>query len=432
VRFGKHGTILVGLGVVSLASLLAYPVSFSQLRPVRDAGKAAAQKAQVAPPAAQKVQGAPRVPRDRNFLTAASFVGNFGSIVHGSGFTTTLTITSNGSTTGVAAGDSIIVVLATGGSAAGPASCTDTKGNVYNIDVEIPVTTTNARLAIFSAHNVIALTEGVDTITLTFPNNGNGQAATANEFSGLLPVGALDKTMQTLDLTGSTTPNSGDTAATSQADELLIGGIVFSGTNAATATPGAGYTLTNPVLQNASGTQGVVSEFQIVSAVGTYHADATLTVSNPWAAGIATYRIAGIAPTDTPTSTPTNTATSTPTNTVTNTPTNTATSTSTPTSTATSTVTNTPTNTATSTSTPTSTATSTSTPTSTVTNTVTSTVTSTPALSSTPTTTLTVTVTGGQVVAQNVPTASEGALFALGLALAAAGLMLLRSGSARN
>jgi hypothetical protein len=67
-----------------------------------------------------------------------------------------------------------------------------------------------------------------------------------------------------------------------------------------------------------------------------------------------------------------------------------------------------------------------------VTNTVTSTVTNTPALSSTPTTTVTVTVTGGQVVAQNVPTASEGALFALGLALAAAGLMLLRSGSARS
>ena len=72
MRFGKHGTVLIALSVVSLASLLAYPISFAQLRPVRDAGQAAAQKVQVAPPAAQKALGTARVPRGRNFPERAA------------------------------------------------------------------------------------------------------------------------------------------------------------------------------------------------------------------------------------------------------------------------------------------------------------------------------------------------------------------------
>ncbi|HKA35615.1 MAG TPA: hypothetical protein VKH43_02285 [Thermoanaerobaculia bacterium] len=69
------------------------------------------------------------------------------------------------------------------------------------------------------------------------------------------------------------------------------------------------------------------------------------------------------------------------------------------------------------------------------TNTPRNTPTNTPSLTATPvntsTPTFTVTVQPSPVPVQNIPTVSEGALFALGLLLAAAGLILLRSGSAR-
>lgn len=183
---------------------------------------------------------------------------------------------------GVAAGNSIII-SAVGNAAHVITGVTDSAGNTYAVDVTNVAGSGNA---IASAHNVNALTSG-QIITVTMSASGD-IAAIASEFSGLATSGTLDKTATG---TGtSTTPATSATATTSQADELLIGSVIWS--NNTTFTQGASYTL---VAQDQStvNVRGNAQEYQIVSASGAYIADGTLSVSRQWAAAIATYKAAG-------------------------------------------------------------------------------------------------------------------------------------------
>jgi hypothetical protein len=248
------------------------------------------------------------------FTDSIAFVGNFGTVNHGSGAVTSLMIMNNGTTSGVPAGSSIIVSFASGSSGTtGPSinSCTDTQGNTYTIDVNLNRPSSVERgLGICSAHGVIALTTS-DKIFVNFPNNGNTQQATANVFSGLTPAGTLDRTM-----TGAGTsnaPNSGNTLLTMQADELLIGAFGWNSTNDThLTTPGLGYTFTNTDV-GGPGSNRLGSEYRFVSSIGSYAADGTLSSGVQWLAGIATYKMAPAA-TPTPTNTPVPpTATDTPT-----------------------------------------------------------------------------------------------------------------------
>ena len=213
---------------------------------------------------------------------SAAFVGNIGTATKTSFGNSSLAITVGAS--GVTAGDSIIVGFASG-TFAGAVGCSDTAGNVYNVDADRN-NGGSGRVTICSAHGVAALSSG-DKITVTYPAFSGYTSATANEFSGLLPSGALD---QTSTATGNNAaPSSGLTAPTSQANELLYGAIYFSGTNFATFAPGAGYTRTNPDLAG----RPLASEYQFVSAIGSYQANGALSKANQWAAGIATYRASG-------------------------------------------------------------------------------------------------------------------------------------------
>lgn len=303
--------------------------------------------------------------------------------------------------TGVTTGNSIILMLTLGviTTTTGPVSATDSKGNTYTADADIQHSESGRlRTVIFSAHNVTALVSG-DLITITHPLAFE-KAVSANEFSGLLGPSPLDQTAAAIG--NSASPNSGATATTAQADELLIGALGVEGFATETFTPGAGYTLL-PRAGTLGGSQAtnvtINPEFRIVSATGSYVADGTNSASARWAAAIASYRMVTSSPTETPTATATTTAT--PTQTLTRTPTGTATDTPTPTETltptptATETATGTPTSTSTQTLTPTSTATTTPTnsPTPSQTPTVTSTPTITPTQTQTPTITPTRTAT---------------------------------------
>jgi hypothetical protein len=210
----------------------------------------------------------------------AVFVGNIGTATRNSGGNSSTTITVG--LPGVAAGDSIIVAFASS-TVGGTVSCADTKGNTYHVDADRIGGA--GRASICSAHNVTALVSG-DQITVSYPGFSGASSATANEFSGLAHSGTLDKTSAAVGNSGS--PDSGLTATTTQADELLYGAIVFSGSNGATFTPGAGYTRTNPDLSP----RHLASEFSNVSATGMYRANGTLTAPNQWAAVIATYHTA--------------------------------------------------------------------------------------------------------------------------------------------
>jgi hypothetical protein len=321
---------------------------------------------------------------------AIGFVQNIGSNQSKTaGASITITVPAGG----VAAGNSILITFAMDDTD-GAVSATDSNGNVYAVDADANRVGVNDRVrtVILSAHNVAALAGG-DTITISHPS-ATARAASAAEFSGLAPTGALDQT--STNVGWSTAPSSGATSATTQADELLIGAIGVEGPLGDTFTPGAGYTaLTRAGTTGGFSTSNITidPEYRIVSATGAYLANGTLGTSRRWAAAIATYKMGTPTPTPTDTFTPTATETETPTPTETFTPTPTETFTPTPTETFTPTPTETFTPTPTETFTPTPTETFTPTPTETFTPTPTDTFTPTPTETFTPTPTETFTPT---------------------------------------
>jgi len=193
-------------------------------------------------------------------------------------------------TASVAAGNSIIVTLTWG--AWGPGeitTCSDTQGNSYTTDVSEFYSGAGLYTIICSSHNVTALSAS-DTINVSFTSSTYGVAATAHEFSGLAPSLALDQTAKANG--SSTTPSSGNTATTIQADELLIGAIGVSGSPTDAFTPGGGYTALNTVGFTGVWNGTIRPEYKVVSATGVYQADGVLGVSAGWSATIATYKAA--------------------------------------------------------------------------------------------------------------------------------------------
>jgi len=209
-----------------------------------------------------------------------TFVGNIGTATRSGAGNSSTTITVGLS--GVTGGNSILVAFASS-TVGGVVGCSDTKGNTYHVDADRIGGA--GRATICSAHNVTALVSG-DQITVSYPGFSGNSSATANEFSGLAHSLTLDQTSTAIGNSGA--PNSGLTPPTTQSDELLYGAVVYSGTNAATFTPAAGFTLTNPDLTG----RRLASLFDTVTATGSFSAGGTLTSQNQWAALIATYHTA--------------------------------------------------------------------------------------------------------------------------------------------
>ena len=193
-------------------------------------------------------------------------------------------------TTNVTSGNSVIVTLMWG--AFGPAetaACSDSQGNSYTVDIEEYYSGSGHYTVVCSSHNVTALT-AADTITVSFSSGTYGVAATAHEFSGLASASTVD---QTASANGnSSTPASGSTAVTTQADELLIGAIGVSGPPTDIFTPGSGYTALASIGFSDAWNGTIYPEYRIVSATGAFQADGTLNLARGWAAGIATYKAA--------------------------------------------------------------------------------------------------------------------------------------------
>ncbi len=195
---------------------------------------------------------------------------------------------------GVAAGNTVIIAIALDYSSSNTPpipSCSDSKGNTYTLDVEHNQGNF-MQGAICSAPVTTALVSG-DTITVTHASL-NATAMSANEFSGLLTSGVLDKTAKSAGI-ATTTPNSTATATTTQADELLFGTVSIEDPPTITFTAGAGFTaLTGAGTTGASGNSNmtVYPEYRIVTSTGAYSAAGTLSAASNWIAAIATYKAA--------------------------------------------------------------------------------------------------------------------------------------------
>jgi hypothetical protein len=182
------------------------------------------------------------------------------------------TTVSTAFSSNVAAGDAIIVTTMVGGTTT--SSVTDTLGNTYTKAVQTLSGGTD-EIAIFYALNS---TGGADTVTAHYAVANGFATVYIHEYAGVLTSAALDKTSSG---TGSgTAVSSGATAATTSANELLIG----MATSDHTITAGeSGWN----IRQNAGGN---MSQDDVVSATGAYAATFTQNITGNWAAIIATFK----------------------------------------------------------------------------------------------------------------------------------------------
>ncbi len=208
-----------------------------------------------------------------------AFVKNLGTATGSGNNQTILAITLQSGVT-VAAGDSIILSFVSGDLGTTGFSATDSAGNTYTADIA-GRRSGSVGTVILSAHNVNALVAG-NTITVTHPSTSARRVLTADDFSGLAKTGTLDKSS-----TGngsSTTPDSGFTATTTQAAELLLGAVGVAGAASDTFTAsddGHGGTYTALTRVNSGGNVFYVNpEYEIVAATNTYKARATITSQN--------------------------------------------------------------------------------------------------------------------------------------------------------
>lgn len=179
----------------------------------------------------------------------------------------------------------------------------DTAGNIYTDAVGQVQTTDGHQIHLFYAKNVAG---GTNTVTATFSGSNNHPWLAVLEYSGLSTSGPLDKTAHAQG--NGNTVNSGPTAVTAAANELVFAATGMQASWSGQITAGSGYTL----VQQNPGSSTAAAEQQVVSATGSYSGVFALSSSANWSAVVATFSADAIvsSPAITTTSLPNGTANS--------------------------------------------------------------------------------------------------------------------------
>lgn len=192
------------------------------------------------------------------------------------------------------AGNIIIVALRVGGTAT--AAVTDDKSggsNTYNSDVSLNHASFGTGY-IFSAPNAGA----AKVITITLTGGPTTIRAAIYEYSGIATTTPLDQTSSLYTAAGPAAIDSGTTATTTQASELLFGAEVnntVEGASSPTAGTSQSFVLEDKVPADPSAR--LATEDVIVSVTGTYRADwHSIVTGTDHIALIATYKASGGSP----------------------------------------------------------------------------------------------------------------------------------------
>jgi RHS repeat-associated protein len=229
------------------------------------------------------------VPSAAAIPTRIAFVQTIGTATMTAKNNTFITVNVRG--TGVAAGHSVIVALRSGPMST-VARCSDTRGNSYHQDVAIQGTD-NSRAAILSTHNVTALLPG-DVIRCDYTSFPHDTAISVNEFAGLAaaPVDRVSAKAGSNNL-----PDSGLTAPTSHADELVFGYVQSSAWTPAVSGSVPRETYASPPNSSPYRQVGTVGDpgnvrpaYRVVSTMGQYQANGTGGGKDHWRALVATYK----------------------------------------------------------------------------------------------------------------------------------------------
>src|SRR5579864_9185983 len=164
---------------------------------------------------------------------------------------------------------------------------TDSLGNVYTDAVSQAQTTDGHQVHIFYAKSILG---GANTVKATFSATNNHPWLAIYEYRGLSATKPLDQTAHAQG--SSSAPNSGATATTLSANELVFAGMGLPSTYTGTVSTGTGYSF----LQRDTSTSPADNEAQGVNATGAYAGTFTVTPSTNWSAIVATFAAAGVAP----------------------------------------------------------------------------------------------------------------------------------------
>ena len=202
---------------------------------------------------------------------------------------TTTSLTVDVSATGVAVGRRLVARFTTG-TASGPVSASDSRGNVWSVDADHSDTQRNIRVVVLSAKISTALTDE-NAITFSFPPVFS-VAVVVDEFTGLGSPAVVQKTFRS----GTSPIVSSGTVATALPNALLIGLIATRGTATVNFQAGSGWTA-EPGGQ--AGSRRLLPEYRVAPTGGTLEANGSLGADTEWAAVMVEYRAAQLIPTPT-------------------------------------------------------------------------------------------------------------------------------------
>jgi hypothetical protein len=186
--------------------------------------------------------------------------------------------------TGPTNGNTMIAVIGTRGTTANRVSSITQTGATW-VQASTATNANGVTVEIWYANNVTSAGTGV-TVNLAATLKASAVIA---EYSGLLTSGVLN---QTANNTGnSTSPSTGTTGTTSQADQLWIGGMANINTSTYSAETNSFTELAESASTGGAATtrNNTVLEERIVSATGTASTAATLSATQQWAGAIATF-----------------------------------------------------------------------------------------------------------------------------------------------
>ncbi len=156
---------------------------------------------------------------------------------------------------------------------------TDSAGNTYTDAVSQVQTTDGHQVHLFYSKNIAG---GANTVTATFSATNNHPWLAVYEYSGLSTTSPLDKTAHAQG-SGSSV-NTGPTATTASAPELVFAGTGFVYNYTGTVTAGSGFSLG----QQDAGTSRAATEAAVVASTGSYSGSFSLSASTNWSAVLAT------------------------------------------------------------------------------------------------------------------------------------------------
>jgi hypothetical protein len=157
---------------------------------------------------------------------------------------------------------------------------TDSAGNAYTDAVAQPQTTDGHQVHIFYARNIVG---GPNTVTATFSASNNHPWVAIYEYSGLSLTSPLDRTAHAQG--SNSAPNTGATATTKNAKELVFAGLGMVNNYGGVVTAGNGYALQ----QQDTNTSRAANETVTTSSKGSFTGVFSLSSSTNWSAVLATF-----------------------------------------------------------------------------------------------------------------------------------------------